>query len=269
MKPLFLKDILNYEYPVSTLKTSTSLDCSEEGFFPADLVRDFYAWRSNTKEAFDIYFEISDPDQLTTFALIGTNLSTKAQVYISASNSSGVGGFASPLYTRSMIRKNQDWIFHSPTPLPSAQFYKMTIVENDDNPKKTYVEIARVLAGISESFPQDLVDGFMNGKESHQKRETQSGQWRPGSENSMLNLFDVEFAPIFGNRAVPNHDFDKIYDMNNFIEDVKTSKPFLFILNPERPEYLFGYVVIDGDTIDIQYDENGTTLYSFSLKELK
>lgn len=268
MKPLYIKDILNYEYPVQALNAATSQDCSAEGFFAEDLCRDFYGWRSDTKDQIDIYFEISEEDGLTTFALMQTNLSNKAQVYLSASNTSGIGAFYAPIYTRSLARKNNNWIVHSNGPLASARYYKLTIIENEDT-ETEYIEIARIICGIAQEFAIDLVDGFTNGKESFQKRETQAGQWRPGSENSMLNIFYIEFAPIFGNRSVKNHDYAKIYAMNNFIEEMRTSKPFLFILNPHQAEQLFEYVTIDGDTIDITYEENGTTLYSFSLKELK
>lgn len=268
MKPLYMKDILNYEYPVTALNALTSQNCTADGFYPEDLVRDFYGWRSNTTDQIDIYFEISESDSLSTFVLLGTNLSSKAQVYISASNTSGVGGFASPLYTKSLVKKNQNWIFHTDETLTAAQYYKITIFENDIT-EKTFIEITRILAGNTEEFPVDLVDGFLNGSESFQKRETQKGQWRPGSENSMLKVLQLEFAPIYGNRGMKNHDYSKIYDMNVFLEDVKTSKPFLFILNPEKPEQLFEYVIIDGDSVEISYEDNGTTIYSLNLKELK
>lgn len=268
MKPLYMKEILNYEYPVSALNALTYQNCTADGFYAEDLVRDFYGWRSNTTDQIDIYFEISESDSLSTFVLLGTNLSTKAQVYISASNTSGIGGFSSPLYTKSLAKKNQNWIFHSNETLDSAQYYKITIVENDTT-EKDYIEITRILAGKTTQFPIDLVDGFLNGAESFQKRETQKGQWRPGSENSMLKILQLEFAPIYGNRGMKNHDYDKIYDMTNFIEDVKTSKPFLFILNPDKAEQLFEYVVLDGDSIEVSYEDNGTTIYSFDLKELK
>lgn len=268
MKPLFLKEILNYEYPVSALNALTSQDCTADGFDADDLSRDFFYWRSNTKDQIDIYFEISEADQLNTFALIGTNLSDKAQVYISASLTSGIASFYSPLFTKSLIKKNNDWIFYSNTLLPSAQYFKMTIVENG-NDEIDYVEIARVICGISKEFSLAVVDGFTNGNDSYQKRETIKGQWRPGSEDSILKRLDLEFQPAFGNRLVANNDFDKIYEMDNFLEDVKTSKPFLFILNPKIPEQFFGYFVVDGDAIEKRFEGQGEVYYAFSLRELK
>ena len=267
MKPLYMKDILNYEYPVSTLNSTTSQDCSEDSFFPEDLVRDFYEWRSNTTEQFDIYFEISESDALNCFALIGTNLTSKSQVYLSGSNTSGIGGFSSPTFTKSLTKKNDKWILYNSSSFPACQYYKLTIIANDST--LSYVQIKRVLAGKAQAFPIHLLDGYTNGKESYQKRSIQAGQWRPGSENSMLNVYDIEFNPVFGNKNISNNDQSVINEMNSFIEEVRTTTPFLFILNPNKPEDLFDYVVIDGETIDVSIDDNGTYNYSFTFKELK
>lgn len=268
MKSVYLKDVLNYEYPATALNSTTSVDCTAAGFDASDLCRDFYQWRSNTTDQIDIYFEISDTDQLNCFSLINTNLSARAQVYVSGSNTSGIGGFYSPTFTRSLTRKNNNWIYYNSELLPSCRYYKMTIVE-DSLSENTYIEIGKLLCGIAVEFPFDIIDGFTIGKESHQKRDTQKGQWRPGNEESMLNTLDIEFRPAFGTITDPNNEYEKMYDLEAFINDVRTTKPFLMILNPQKPEEFFEYMTIDGESIDITATEADSTVYAFTLKELK
>lgn len=268
MKSRYLLEILNYEQPCIALDSLGSIDASADGFDPADMCRDFWIWRSKNKNQIDIYFQISETDTLDCIALMRTNLSIKAQVYLYGSNSGGISGFNSPIFTRSMSRKNDNWLFFSDTPLPSAMYYKLTIVEDESSPTD-YVEIGKLLAGKTAEFPLQIIDGFTNSKESYQKRDVTAGQWRPGSENSMLNMLDITFRPAVGTRTIRNNEYDLIFEMEKFIQEVKTSRPFLVILNPTAPTDFFDYMTIDGDEIEISCEEAEMTTYAFSLKELK
>lgn len=268
MKSKYLLEILNYEQPVSALSAITSLDCSAEGNDPSDLCRDFWSWKSNIKTQIDIYFEISESDALDCFALLRTNLTVKAQLYLYGSNTSGIGGFSVPLFTRSLQRKNENWILLENSVLPACKYYKLSIVEDDSSPND-YVEIGKLLCGKTSEFPLEVVDGFVNGKESHQKRETQKGQWRPGSELPMLNTLEITFRPANGTRYNKNNEYDKIMTIEEFLTEVKTTRPFLWILNPSNPLDFFDYVTVDGDEIDIDYSDADLTTYNLTLKELK
>lgn len=267
MKSKYLSEILNYENTVSVINSNNFQDASDSQYDPNDLCRDFGTWRSNTNGAIDIYIEISDSDALDCFSLLRTNLSQKAQVYVSGSNFSGIAAFADPTFVVQMTRRRNDWIYFSKTALPSSKYFKISII--DETPVTDHIEISKILCGKTKDFSLEIVDGWSDTKDSLQEREITDGQYRPGSEDSILTNVSVTFRSAAGSKTTKPNEWDLVYEMMTFVEIHKTTRPFLFIYNPDNAAQYFEYVTIKDDEIQIAQSDNDRTVFSFTFMELR
>lgn len=267
IRPRYLDERLNFEYSVQALNYPSLTEATRAGFDVNDLSRDANLWRSNQTGQIDIYIEISDPDELDCFAIINTNLSKKSLVFVSGSLSSGVGGFNDPTFSAQLIRKGNDFIFYSKTKLPSSQYFKITIIDNE--PIDDHYQIGKIICGITKEFPLEIVDGYTKDKESYQKRELVNAQWLAGTKDSKLDMFSYTLRPANSTRMDINNEYESIKTMLDFYDDMKGSNPFLFIYNPEIPEDDFCYVVLANDQLEFYSGEDEQVIFTLNLKETR
>lgn len=232
MKPYVLIDFLNFGFRCQALKIADSNDYSAPGFNPFNLVLDYAKWRSQGTEDLDIYTEIYDSQIINCCIIAGSNISPRATVVLSGSNASGIGGFNTPLFQVGLTYSKGKWVYlNTGTALPACQYYRITI--SDPNPQTDYFEINKIFLGVAEQLPFEVIDGWTDSNESFQKRTITNGQWNKGTLNSILKTFSIPFR---SGTTLVREEKEKIVRMTQIIQEVKTTRPFFFILNPNRPE---------------------------------
>lgn len=263
MKPITMHEILNYGFYTQALRMIDSSDYTEDGFDANNLSLDYFKWRSKGTSDVDIYTELYDAQSINCCFIQGANVSSRSSVVLSGSNSSGVGGFYDPLFQESLTYINGNWILLNNN-LPECKYYRISI--SDPAPVANYFEIGKIFLGITKEFPLEVIDGWMDSNESKQKRDIQNGQWNQGTENSIIKTASIPFRSL--SWLVPQERV-KIEQVVEFLETVKTSTPFLFILYPTYPEIFCQYVVISGDSIELEVDEAHRHTLTLELKESK
>lgn len=265
MNPLVLVELLNYSLPVQALKVSDSSDYSAPGYLPKNICMDYGRWRSQGVQDLDIYSELYASYAINCVILLGTNISPRASVTLSTSNASGVGGFNTPLQQVPLkYVQGGKWIYLGEQALEAAKYYRVSI--SDPDPQEDYFEIEKLFIGQTETMALPIVDGWTDGNENHQKREITNGQWNPGTTNSLLKTLELPFRSAAG--LIPAEK-TKVDWMIDFVERVKTSRPFLFILDAEKPELYCEYMTLADEEVNIEVDEADRTTFNLSLKETK
>lgn len=301
MKSRILKDYINFNYPVITAQGTAlsplvfdDLDVIDNKVYNANDLSS-HTGRVYFKKPLDygerFYIEIRlDIDQPTNIDFVMVEgLYTQSlqylenhpsvinfhplQVKLHGGNRDADNNYT-PVFGELPLRYSQGkWITYASQLLNEDNFapcntFRISIESyfNVTIPANT-LRVEKVFLGKSVEIPLEIVEGAENSNENFQKREFVNGQLTPGNSNSSVKEYTITFRPVMGSKVASEKIlFDKMLEI---IEDLKSSRDFVFIYQPQAPWILCDRVHISNDSVEIEYTEADQNNISLTLKEIK
>ena len=245
------------------LEVSTQADGD---FDKTNLVTDIsrQVWRStDTNEQF-IKVKSEAPTQPDTVALIGTNLTADAVVILEANS---VDDFDNPPFCVEMLIVNA----HTTHAVflndfgNEYEYFRFRILD-PDNPCG-YIEVGRVAGGQAFTYTggkEGLQNAFTIGYTDTSKSMTNEGYSRPSNTNILFRTLQGMLSKMETRDDKDNTNFLGLIEM---IENVKTNRPFLTILDRNNPRIFTAWTEFS-NLPNLAYDINELATADLKLQEV-
>lgn len=223
-------------------------------------------WRSSsvlTQQEIVIKADVNT--EMDTFAILNTNFTEDAIVYIE-------GGYnqanwqAPPFRNRLIVDEDSDpchLVFASEGFGAAYPFFRVTVLDptNTDG----YIEIGRIVGGSAFTFEnnEDMTDNYqVSNKDQSEKMKTE-GYFRPSNENVIVRALRASFQSIETAVGV-NANYT---GYRRFYRNVKTTKPFLVIVNRANPNVFSAWVQLNTLPTD-SFQVNQRVNFSLDAEEV-
>jgi hypothetical protein len=209
-----------------------------------------HCWRSNDiLVAQEIIIKAELNTNIDCFAILGHNFTDTAVVKIQANVSNN---FIAPPVTRYLAYN--DYIMMTALAFgANYQYYKISILDpaNPDG----YIQIGKVIGGRMLQFDknEDITDSYSVAFKDMSDTMKTEGFFRQSTENVTVRTLSCSFSKLRTDLG-SNANYSNLRSMFNY---VKTTRPFLTILDPQNPYQLSLW----GQLQDIPDESYGTMNY--------
>lgn len=215
-----------------------------------------HRWRSaSVLTAQEIVIKAERKSKLDTFAILGHNFSQNAIITLQANISNN---FLAPPITQQLVWAEDNIVFANELP-GEFEYYKISVLD-PSNPCG-YIEIGRIIGGqaVIMQNNEDITDSVSVGYTDMSEKMKTQGFFRQGNENVLVRDLSVRFQKLYTTIGM-NENYKALRAMFKY---VKTTRPFLTILDRSDPEWLNMW----GQLNSIPSDSFGVNNYvSFGLK---
>lgn len=227
---LYSFDLGNRHIDVPTKNILSVTSTAAGDFSVANITTDSVRqkWRSATvltKQ--EIIIKAEKKSDVNCFAILGHNFTDTALIQVQANISNS---FLAPPVTKTAAWSKNNIII--PTAFGGEyQYYKISILDVA-NPCG-YIEIGRIVAGrvLQLIKDEDITDQYKIGYKDLSETMKTQGYFRASNENIVQRTFDASFSKL--HTEVGNDENFK--SLRNFFHTVKTTKPFLTIMDYTDP----------------------------------
>ena len=208
--------------------TSTAAGDFAGEFMFTDTLRQ--VWRSTDTTQQEIVIQSDFPVRIDTFAILGHNFSSNAVVTFEANS---VNDFSSPPISVNMTVTERNMVLLQDLGF-EFEFYKITIL--DPTNECGFIEIGRLAGGLNFQFSnnEDITDNFSIGSVDFSQQIQTEGFNRPSNSKVLADTLNATFAKI----STKSGQDDNFQGLRTLIDNVKTTRPFLTILDPNNVSLL-------------------------------
>jgi hypothetical protein len=237
--------------------TSTAAGDFEGWYMFTDTIRQ--VWRSVDTNLQEIVFKSDIPVRIDTLAILGHNFSNLAVVTLEANS---INDFTAPpiqvnltVSARNMVMLN-DLGF-------DLQYYKLKIL--DPLNECGYIEIGRICGGTRFQFIEceDIKDDFSISYVDYGQKLTNEGFSRPANKKILARRLDASFAKM---STLAGQD-DNYQGLLSLIDNVRTTLPFLTILDPGNPTLFLAWTEFE-DLPSFEFTINGYVEAKLRVEEV-
>lgn len=205
-------------------------------FEPANMFEDSTRrqWRSaDSINEQIIVIKADKKSQIDTFAILGHNLSETAVVRVEANVNNN---FVAPPFSQviPVDTESENLVLANDGFGGEYEYYRVRIL--DPANACGYIEIGRIIGGVAFTFEgnEDITDD-VNVKHIDESESMRTqGYFRASNENVLVRQVDVNFSKI---KTVTGEN-DNYLAFRKMFKTVKTTRPFLLILNRVDPTIL-------------------------------
>lgn len=195
-----------------------------------------HVWRSTDTLTQEIIIKTTTAITIDTFAIMGHNFSELAVVTLEANT---FNDFTSPPISIGIPVTPKNMVLTENLGF-DMQYYKLTIVD-PGNPCG-YIEIGRIAGGISNIFlggKENITDAFTVTLDDKSQSLTNEGFSRPSNSKILIRRLNGIISKMETKDGKDNSNYLKLLDV---VCNVKTNRPFVFILDRGDPTLFLGWM---------------------------
>jgi len=226
------RDLVNPGQKIISVTSTAAGDFDKANMFE-DSTRKI--WRSAGVLQQEIVIQADLTTQIDTFFIGGHNFTSSAVITIQANIDNN---FAAPTFSQVVpVPARGKNLVLAQDFAASFEFYKIIILD-PTNPCG-FVEMGRVVGGRSFIFSagstknEDITDNFSVSRVDRSKKMTTEGFFRQSNEMIVHNALSLNFKSI-QTVAPDNVNYEGMQDL---FENVKTTKPFLTVIDRDNPSF--------------------------------
>lgn len=184
-------------------------------------------WRSVDTATQELVFKADLVSNIDTFAILGHNFSSSGAVKVQANVSNNF--LAPPVDIAVPITPNN--IIITSAFGAEYEYYKIIVID-PANPCG-HIEIGRVVAGRSFIMTnnEDISDSYSVQPRDFSKKVNTEGFFKASNENVVSRMFSANFQKL----NTQSGQDDNIVGLRNLFNNVKTTRPFLTVLDRGNP----------------------------------